>query len=65
LDREAVTMTPATAESSGEAASTSGTEIPPRYRGWRLISVAHEEGTLNDLRAIPGNAVAIRPRAKE
>lgn len=34
-------------------------EIPPGYRDWKLISVAHEEGTLNDIRAILGNDVAI------
>jgi hypothetical protein len=32
---------------------------PSGYRDWRLISVAHEEGNLNDLRAILGNDVAI------
>jgi hypothetical protein len=31
----------------------------PRIRDWRLISVAHEEGNLNDLRAILGNDEAI------
>jgi len=36
------------------------TEIPPGYRDWRLISVAHEEGNLNDIRAILGNDVAIK-----
>jgi len=36
------------------------TNIPPGYRDWRLISVAHEEGSLNDLRAILGNDVAIK-----
>ena len=36
------------------------TEIPPGYRDWRLISVAHEEGTLNDIRAILGNDIAIK-----
>jgi hypothetical protein len=36
-----------------------GVKIPPGYRDWRLISVAHEKGTLNDLRAILGNDVAI------
>jgi cytochrome P460 len=35
------------------------TNISPGYRDWRLISVAHEEGDLNDLRAILGNDVAI------
>src|SRR5262249_10470294 len=34
-------------------------DIPPGYRDWRLISVAHEEGKLNDLRAVLGNDVAI------
>jgi hypothetical protein len=34
--------------------------IPPGYRDWKLISVAHEEGSLNDLRAILGNDVAIK-----
>ena len=28
------------------------TEIPQGYREWRLVSVAHEEGNLNDIRAI-------------
>ena len=37
-----------------------GVTIPPGYRDWRLISVAHEEGDLNDLRAILGNDVAIK-----
>lgn len=33
--------------------------IPPGYRDWRLISVAREEGNLNDIRAILGNDIAI------
>jgi hypothetical protein len=37
-----------------------GVKIPAGYRDWRLISVAHEEGNLNDLRAILGNDVAIK-----
>jgi len=36
------------------------TEIPPGYRDWKLISVAHEEGDLNSLGAILGNDVAIK-----
>src|SRR5258708_27696973 len=35
------------------------TEIPLGYRDWKLISVAHEEGKLNDIRGILGNDVAI------
>jgi len=35
-------------------------EIPPGYRDWKLISVAHEKGNLNDLRAILGNDTAVK-----
>jgi hypothetical protein len=42
-----------------ESSPIFGVKIPPGYRDWRLISVAHEEGKLNDLRAILGNDVAI------
>jgi hypothetical protein len=52
-------MAPASGEADGEAAPIFGVKIPPGYRDWRLISVAHEEGNLNDLRAILGNDVAI------
>lgn len=44
----------------GDAAPIHGLKLPPDYRDWRLISVAHEEGNLNDLRAILGNDVAIK-----
>lgn len=53
-------MAPASGEGDGEAAPIFGIKIPPAYRDWRLISVAHEEGTLNDLRAILGNDIAIK-----
>ena len=43
-----------------EATPIFGIKIPPGYRDWRLISVAHEEGKLNDLRAILGNDIAIK-----
>ena len=36
------------------------TNIPPGYRDWKLVSVAHEEGKLNDIRAILGNDMAIK-----
>ena len=42
-----------------ESSPIFGIKIPSGYRDWRLISVAHEEGRLNDLRAILGNDVAI------
>jgi hypothetical protein len=36
------------------------TQIPPGYRDWKLISVAHEEGNLNRFAAVLGNDVAIK-----
>jgi hypothetical protein len=36
------------------------TKIPSGYRDWRLVSVAHEEGELQDIRAILGNDAAIQ-----
>ena len=48
------------------------TEIPPGYRDWKFISVAHEEGNLNKLRVhfgqrhrdqgLPGGNAAISGR---
>ena len=43
-----------------EASPIYGVTIPPGYRDWRVISVAHEAGNNNDLRAILGNDVAIK-----
>jgi hypothetical protein len=37
-----------------------GIEIPVGYREWELIGVAHEAADLNDLRAVLGNAVAMK-----
>ena len=51
---------PASGQADAEAAPIFGVKIPPGYRDWRLISVAHEQGKLNDLRAILGNDVAIQ-----
>jgi len=50
----------ASGQADGDAAPIFGVKIPPDYRDWRLISVAHEEGNLNDLRALLGNDVAIK-----
>jgi hypothetical protein len=36
------------------------TDIPPGYRDWRLISVAHEEGNLHSFSAVLGNDLAIQ-----
>ena len=53
-------MTFAAGRADEEGSPIFGVKIPPGYRDWRLISVAHEEGNLNDLRAILGNDVAIK-----
>lgn len=34
-------------------------KLPPGYRDWKLISVAREEGEIDDVRAVLGNDVAI------
>ena len=35
-------------------------KLPPGYRDWKVVSVAHEAGTLNDIRAVIGNDIAIK-----
>ena len=42
-----------------DASPIFGVKIPADYRDWQLISVAHEAGSLNDIRAILGNDIAI------
>jgi hypothetical protein len=54
------TMAPASGNAEGEAAPIFVTTIPPGYRDWRLISVAHEEGNLHSFAAILGNDAAIK-----
>lgn len=51
---------PTAGQADGQAAPIFGITIPPGYRDWKLISVAHEAGNLNDLRAILGNDAAIK-----
>ena len=53
-------MAPASLHADQEPTPIFVKEIPPGYRDWRLISVAHEAGNLNDLRAILGNDIAIK-----
>jgi len=37
-----------------------GVELPKGYRDWQVISVAHEAGKNNDIRAILGNDIAMK-----
>jgi hypothetical protein len=43
-----------------EGSAIYGVEIPPGYREWELVGVAHEAGNLNDIRAILGNPVTMK-----
>ena len=52
-------MAPASGQAGQGAALIFVTDVHPGYRDWRLISVAHEAGDLNDIRPILGNDVAI------
>lgn len=53
-------MAPASGQSDAQPAPIFLTQMPPAYRDFRLISVAHEEGNLNSLGAVLGNDVAIK-----
>src|ERR1700679_502533 len=55
----------ASAHVDGEATPIFGITIPPGYRDWRLISVAHEAGDNNDIRAVLGNDGAIKAYREE
>ena len=58
----AVLAAPAPASQPADEAATaiSAGKLPPGYRDWRLISVAREEGSLDDIRAVLGNDAAIK-----
>ena len=47
-------------QAAGQDSPVFVTKIPDGYRDWKLISVAHEAGKLNDIRAILGNDIAIK-----
>ena len=53
---EALTFQPV--DEAADAISAS--RLPTGYRDWRLISVAREEGELDDIRAVLGNDIAIK-----
>jgi hypothetical protein len=43
-----------------EASPVFGVPLPPGYRGWQVVSAAHEAGSLNDIRVILGNDIAMK-----
>jgi hypothetical protein len=53
-------ISPTSGHADGGAAPIFLTTIPTGYRDWRLVSVAHEEGSLNDIRAILANDAGIK-----
>lgn len=54
----------ASGQSDAQAAAVFVKKIPHGYRDWRFVSVAREEGELDDIRAILGNDLAIRAYRK-
>jgi hypothetical protein len=55
-----VWMAAASGHADSQATPVFGIKLPPGYRDWRLISVAREEGSIDDIRAILGNPIAIK-----
>jgi hypothetical protein len=53
-----VALTAPAANQEGAAAYV--TSIPPGYRDWKLVSVAHEEGNFHSFSAVLGNDSAIQ-----
>ena len=49
-----------TKQADEDADPVFGIRISPGYRDWKLITVAREDGDLNDLRAVLGNEIAIK-----
>ena len=45
---------------TGAGSPIFGVVLPEGYREWKLISVAHEAGANNDIRAILGNDLAVK-----
>ena len=50
----------APARASADASPVDGVRLPAGYRDWTLISVAQENGSNDDIRAILGNDAAVK-----
>jgi hypothetical protein len=50
-----ITLMPPASGIADGAARIDGIKLPAGYRDWKLISIAHEAGGFNDLRAVLGN----------
>ena len=53
-------MIPASGQADKSSAPVDLTQMPPGYRDWRMISLAHEEGSLHSFAAVLGNDTAIK-----
>jgi len=53
-------LAPVSGHADEDASPIYGVTIPHGYRDWKLISVTHEEGDFNQLRAQLGNDIAIK-----
>src|SRR4030095_10500075 len=53
-------MVPASGQADKEAAPIFVTKMPPGYRDWKWISVAHEAGNLNSIGATLGHHVMMK-----
>ena len=56
----AITYMALAAENDKDASPIFVKEVPAGYRDWKVVSVAHEAGDLNDIRAVLGNDIAIK-----
>lgn len=56
----AFTLTTSCRVTAQEVAPIFVKDIPSGYRDWKVVSVAHEAGDLNDIRAVLGNDIAIK-----
>ena len=57
-------QSPTSQPADSAAAAIATGKLPDGYRDWRLISVAREEGDLDDIRAVLGNDAAIEAYRK-
>ena len=53
-------MALAAEQANEDAAPIFVKNIPSGYRDWKVVTVAHEAGDLNDIRAVLGNDIAIK-----
>ena len=53
-------VAPSSPSADDAATAIDNGKLPPGYRDWRVISLAHEEGDLHSLGVVLGNDIAIK-----